>query len=461
MKKGTILNIGFDDTDSPKGMCTTYLAYKLVDSLKKENIRFLDYPRLVRFNPNIPWKTRGNGAVALKIQTNSPQKIKKKVIRFVTKFSDLKNGANPGLVFVENDSIPSEFAKFSSDALWKLISRKDARKFIADKRLDSFYLGNGQGLVGAIGAIGYRFNDHTFELLSYRKKCHFGKKRKIIGSSVKQMQEATYPRTFSSYDAKKSRVLFAPHGPDPVFFGIRGEDPGSVLLASKLIKAHERPEGHMIFKSNQGTGDHLQNELDVFSLRPYLSGTLTGIVSKEPQMGKGRHVTFSLVKDGVEVKCAVYRPTGITKEAMSLIKGDRIQVGGGIRRSSAKHGRTLNVEFFKVLELQKKSLLVNPLCTRCNKRMKSKGRNQGFECIKCGQKASNKTALQVPRQIKTKLYIPQISAHRHLTRPEQRIGITNRQENFDYGTPWFFVYRKENQRGIKVECDSYKYETGV
>ena len=25
----------------------------------------VDYPRLVRLNPNVPWKTRGNGAVAL------------------------------------------------------------------------------------------------------------------------------------------------------------------------------------------------------------------------------------------------------------------------------------------------------------------------------------------------------------------------------------------------------------
>ena len=441
MNKDTILNIGFDDTDSPKGMCTTYLAYKLVDSLKKENVRFLDYPRLIRFNPNIPWKTRGNGAVALKIQTNSPKMIKKKVIRFVRKFSDLKNGANPGVVFFENDVIPKEFTKFSDMALWRLISRKDAKKFISENRMESFHLGNGQGLVGAIGAIGYRFNDHTFELLSYRKKSHFGKKRKIISSSVQKMQEKTYPQTYNSYDDKKNRVLFAPHGPDPVFFGIRGEDPKSVLFASKLIQAHERPVGHLIFKSNQGTGDHLQNELDVSSLLPYLSGTITGTVSRLPQMEKGKHVTFSIIKNGVEVSCAVYRPTGLTKEAMHLIKCDKIRVGGGIRKSSPKHGRTLNVEFFKVLKLQKKTVLVNPLCAKCNKRMKSKGRNQGFECIKCGQKAQNKTVLKVPRQIKTKLYIPQPSAHRHLTRPQQRIGITNRQTSFDEKDPWFHTYQ--------------------
>ena len=42
--------IGFDDTDSPKGMCTTYLAYKMVNSLKKEKVIFLDFPNLIRFN---------------------------------------------------------------------------------------------------------------------------------------------------------------------------------------------------------------------------------------------------------------------------------------------------------------------------------------------------------------------------------------------------------------------------
>ena len=66
-----ILHIGIDDTDSPKGMCTTFLAYKIINRLKKENVDFLDFPNLVRFNPNIPWKTRGNGAVGIKISTSN------------------------------------------------------------------------------------------------------------------------------------------------------------------------------------------------------------------------------------------------------------------------------------------------------------------------------------------------------------------------------------------------------
>jgi len=58
-----VLWIGVDDTDSLKGMCTTYLATELIRELTEEH-DLIGYPRLVRLNPNIPWKTRGNGAIA-------------------------------------------------------------------------------------------------------------------------------------------------------------------------------------------------------------------------------------------------------------------------------------------------------------------------------------------------------------------------------------------------------------
>jgi len=59
--------IGIDDTDSVNGMCTTYLAALVLEELQQQGIGLLSYPRLVRLNPNIPWKTRGNGALALHV----------------------------------------------------------------------------------------------------------------------------------------------------------------------------------------------------------------------------------------------------------------------------------------------------------------------------------------------------------------------------------------------------------
>ncbi|MGI0057185.1 MAG: TiaS agmantine-binding domain-containing protein [Nitrosarchaeum sp.] len=440
MTETSILNIGFDDTDSPKGMCTTFLAYKIVDLLKRHDTEFLDFPKLIRFNPNIPWKTRGNGAVSLQIRTKNPSKIKNQIKHLVEKYSDVKNGANPGLVFYESEEIPEQFIKFSKLALWQLINRNHAKKFATKNNIEFFYQGNGQGLVGAIGAIGYDFKDHTLELLSYRKNSKFGKERKLSAKSVKTMQEKTLPYTFNSFDDKKDRVLITPHGPDPVFYGVRGENVDSLLHATKILETSEKLAGYMIFKSNQGTGDHLKNEFNTTNIRPYASGKITGIVADEPKIVKGGHVFFSIVSDGYELQCAVYKPTGMFSVASSLIKGDKICIGGGIRKASKNHSRILNLEFIDVINLEKNLIKSNPTCKKCDKKMKSKGKNQGYQCLKCGKKSTNKVILEVPRKIKKQLYIPSVSAHRHLSRPLQRIGRINKESKFDESTPWFCVY---------------------
>jgi tRNA(Ile2)-agmatinylcytidine synthase len=440
LRNSTILHIGIDDTDSPKGMCTTFLSYKIVKFLENQNIEFIDYPSLIRFNPNIPWKTRGNGAVHLTIKTKNPKKIKNKITRFVANYSDTKNGANPGLVFYQNESIPESFHKFSNLALWKLISRKKAKQFVSENEIDSFYLGNGQGLVGAIGAIGYKFTDHTFELLSYRKKSQIGKKRIINKDSVRNMQSATFPDTFNSYDNERNRVLITPHGPDPVFYGIRGETAKSVITASAMVSADEKLDGYMVFKSNQGTGDHLKNELQTDDMKPFTSGFLVGQVYNKPVTEKGGHVFFSVEAKGKRIKCGVYKPTKITKIAQNLIVGDKIRIGGGIRKASKHHERVINVEYLDVLELAKNILPTNPTCKNCNKKMKSKGNRQGFECIKCGSKLFSKSNLEIPRKLESKLYLPTVSAHRHLTRPYQRIRKRNRIATFDTSLPWIHVF---------------------
>jgi len=441
MEKETILNVGFDDTDSPKGMCTTFLAYKIVNLLQKQKTEFLDFPRLIRFNPNIPWKTRGNGAVSLKIKTNEPFKIKNQIKNLVSKYSDVKNGANPGLVFFESDTIPSEFTRFSNLALWQLINRNNAKKFAKKNNLEIFYQGNGQGLIGAIGAIGYNFHDHTLELLSYRKKPKFGKVRRLSTKSVKIMQEKTFPYTFNSFDSKKGRILITPHGPDPVFYGIRGENIDSLIYATKILKSDEKLDGYMIFKSNQGTADHLKNELNFENMKPYASGKITGIVSNSPKIVKGGHIFFKILSKSHEFWCAVYKPTGISTIASNLIIGDEICIGGGVRKASKNFPRIINLEFLDIINLQKNIIMSNPLCKKCNKKMKSKGRNHGFECVRCGNKSSKKITIEIPRIIKKQLYLPKVSAHRHLTRPLQRIGTINETTKFDKSISWFRVYK--------------------
>ena len=52
-----------------------------------------------------------------------------------------------------------------------------------------------------------------------------------------------------------------------------------------------------------------------------------------------------------------------------------------------------------------------------------------------------KTIIEIPRKLKKQLYIPKISAHRHLTRPLQRMKITNKSSKFSKSDSWFCVYK--------------------
>lgn len=436
------LRMGFDDTDSPGGMCTTFLAYKAVGALMRADARLVDFPWLVRFNPNVPWKTRGNGAVSLSVETSDPDAAKGIVRDLIMGHAAIRDGANPGLVFLEGESVPPEFADFGSAALWKLVSRGSARSFARDCNLDFSYLGNGQGLVGAIGAVGYRFADHTLEMISYRRPHMIGKKRMVDADSVEAMQNAL-PATYGSFDPRRKRVLIAPRGPDPVLYGIRGEDADSLIRASGMVDPGEIPDGYMIFRSNQGTGDHLRNELDGDTMLPYYSGYVSGTVSGEPLVGRGGHVAFGVESGGSVFECAVYKPTGITAVAAQLAPGDAVRVGGGVRRASKNRPRVINAEFIEVLGTAKRYVMRNPLCAACQKRMKSKGRGQGFECVRCKARAPRKMREPAPPAVQKGLYLPDLSAHRHLTRPLQRIGRVNRPR-FEASAPWFCVYDDAN-----------------
>ena len=150
---------------------------------------------------------------------------------------------------------------------------------------------------------------------------------------------------------------------------------------------------------------------------------------------------FKINSNNHEFWCAVYKPTGISTVASHLIKGDKIHVGGGVRKASKNFPRIINLEFIKIINLEKNNSITNPLCKKCNKKMKSKGQNQGFQCIRCGKKATKKSSTEIPRKIKKQLYLPKISAHRHLSRPLQRIGVINKSTKFDKSLSWFCVYR--------------------
>ncbi len=405
-----MLSIGIDDTDSRDGMCTTYLAFKIIQFLKDKGIRILDYPRLIRLNPNVPWKTRGNGAICIRIEDDKD--IIRDIIRLVDKYAHVGKNSNPGMIAYKG-AIDDELIKFARRALHELIPRSEAYKLALKHDTQIYFKGNGQGLVGALASIGSILDDYTFELIAYRNGL---KDRMIDKDKVKKMDKDTFPLTFNNYDYKHDRVLITPHGPDPVFLGIRGEEPNILLKAFKMLDINGL-EGYMIFKSNQGTNAHLNFRLDV--LKPYSSGYIEGVIDGEPYTIKGGHTFFS-----VDNKlCAVYEPTGLSSIAQKLRKGDKVRVGGGVRKASKNHPRVLNVEYIKILELAEEKIVANPRCS-CGKRLKSAGKNKGYKCESCGFKGfKDKEVLVMERQINEGLYIPVAKAHRHLTKPLHRYGL--------------------------------------
>lgn len=426
MSRCNFFQIGIDDTDSSDGMCTTFLIYSAVKRLlllqKKGETSFLDYPHLIRLNPNIPWKTRGNAALSLQIKTTlSRERVFEFFKRIVVEFATSPR-ANSGLVLHEGQSVPEEMEEFSRRALYSVMSLREARKIVHEYGMDSFEMRLGQGLVGALSSIGNRLRyDHTFELIAYRKD--LAKKRSIDHERIVKMSESTFPETFSSYDQEYGRVMILPHGPDPVLCGIRGETPIGVLRAFRYLLPMENLGGYMIFRSNQGTGEHLAETLDLGNPIPYSSGRVFGTVASNPTVEAGGHLFFRVRNSDGEISCACYEPTAdFRKAAAGLTVGDIVEVAGGIRKPTSLHSKTLNLESIRPLKLQRISELSNPKCPECRIGLKSKGRYQGYVCEKCGYSngTSKKNETIKKREISLHLYIPPTKAQRHLTKPLQR-----------------------------------------
>ncbi len=417
-------HVGFDDTDSSDGMCTTFLCYSAVKRLlKKKGItELLDYPHLIRLNPNIPWKTRGNAALCLAIRTTLSREAVFEFFRNIIKEFATSPRANSGLVLHEGLAIPNEVEEFATRALFSVMSLREARTIVGKFRMDSYELRNGQGLVGALASIGNLLrNDHTFELIAYRREAR--RKRHIELDKIVRMSERRFPETFSNYDRDHRRVMILPHGPDPVLCGIRGETPEGVSEAFRDLLPIGNLLGYMIFRSNQGTGEHLAHRLDLNNAMPYSSGTVVGSVIEDPMIERGGHVFFKIANAKGEISCACYEPTAeFRKAAAGLMRGDIIEASGGIRKPTSLHPKMLNLELLKPMRLQSLVTLANPKCPVCNVALKSKGKNQGFACEKCSysSKTSEKTRIERKRSISPKLYMPPMKAHRHLTRPLHR-----------------------------------------
>jgi len=269
------MRIGIDDTDSPAGMCTTYLGAVLADRLSDAGMVLRDAV-LVRLNPNVIHKTRGNAAICLDLQ-GDPATAFSMACAIVEEMADFScRDTNPGVVVAE-DALPESFY---TKAVRDFCEIEEAIALL--NKAGALFRGykNGRGLIGAAAAVASRLEDRTSEVLVYRRPERRGSIRDVDRESLFSAEQETYPFTWDTVDRENDVVVCVPHTPDPVLYGIRGKSTEWVLRARSRVVSEE-PERERVFTTNQGTDAHLiRGSID--NLQPGRSYLLRGTVTTVP-----------------------------------------------------------------------------------------------------------------------------------------------------------------------------------
>ncbi|MFW9852222.1 MAG: DUF1743 domain-containing protein [Candidatus Thorarchaeota archaeon] len=442
-KPSIVLHIGFDDTDSLEGSCTTYIATELINRLY-ERVEFLDYPRLIRNNPNIPWKTRGNGAIALTLSVEEIfiEEVISIAINTIEELHQNNPDTNPGIAILKG-KIPKEIHDFAFRALTEVISISEAKKYAEKYCYKYHFIGNGRGIIGGLAAVGNVLNpeneDFTFEILTYRTANYIGKKRSLNDESVRRMDKQLSPLVFNNIDEDSRKVIINPAGLDPVLYGIRGENPIILLKAKELVEVNEPIDSYCIFRTNQGTDQHFKFSKPIIRNFSVFKGEVE--VMKKPETLIGGHIIFKglILENNQIIDVAAFEPSKKFRNVIrKLIPGDKIVAYGGIRYKSEFQNFTLQLEKCDIFFLSKQFKEESPFCPKCEKRMTSNGFEKGYKCKKCGYKdrALQKLKIPVQREITLGTFIPPEQAQRHLIKPFRRYNI-QREKTLEIIENWW------------------------
>ena len=402
-----MLLVGVDDTDSRQGGCTTALV-PLLEATFPE-LRPARAPRLVRLNPNVPWKTRGNGALALAFEGDlALDDALARVARVVRAVARTEEGTEPGYAVAHAPLDPALYDAAAS----RIVERAEAERAL--KAVDARWEG-GRGVIGAAAAMAWPAARATWERIAYREAARIGTPREVDPARLRAV-EAAFPSLFDTYDLVEDDVVCVPASPCPVLWGLRGDDPDDLARAS-LALGPERPVREMLFLTNQGTDDHLR-ACRAGDARAFGSVLVRGRVVARPREGNGC-VSFDVAdpEDGATLRAMAYPPTrSFRRVVRRLDAGDDVTVAGGVHQGP--DGR-LTVGLEKLcLHAAAPRRAGNPLCPGCGRTMKSAGAGAGFRCRECGTREARPrtTAAGVPLGWHE---VP-ASARRHLARPLKR-----------------------------------------
>jgi tRNA(Ile2)-agmatinylcytidine synthase len=430
-----IVHIGIDDFDAQNYGCTTHAATYLLHGLNNVyKIKLIDYPNLVRLNPSIPWKTRGNGAVSLRIAIECDkiyniveysEKILIEYLEKIAKFSRslIDHDTEPGVVFILN-SIPlilkSIYMKALTDVLLPSIV---IEKLLRHRNIILGNVFRSRGIVGASAAIGWFLaeDDYTYEMLTYRSKELYEEERCIDKESVKKFDEKMKNSTFNNIDSESGRILIESHGMDPILYGVRGEFPESVKMALNTIRVCEPITAWTVFRSNQGTDSHAIHR-NIEDLRMYTTAKLHIVIASKPEVISGGAVIVKAYDSSGSIDLAFFKPSTLTDIALNLYIGDELIVQGHVKPWGKN--MVFHVEKMQVLNTTTRYICRAPKCSTCKKRVEKIGWGKGYRCRECDIKIINPELECKPifRNVEHRLYLPPPRTQKHLIKPLSRYG---------------------------------------
>ena len=417
-----IFHVGVDCTDSATlGMCTTYLGARLLEVIHERGFELVGPPALVRLNPNVPWKTRGNGAVYVRCRGSADQEEQlfdaaRELVEALSVFDDPQT--NPGLAIVKGEGFPG-LERLYHRSLHEIVAVEDALVAGAEANARVHGWKNRRGLIGALAAIGFdREPGFTWEVIAYREASRYGTVRQVDAASVAAASRR-HPSTFFNVDAEGA-LLCVPRSPCPVLYGIRGTDPEETRAAAMEVLA-EAVERWVLWETNQHTDAHIEPLACWARARPYSSVVLETEIVSRPGYRQGGHLYVTVRdREGGELSAVAYRQTlGFREQLAGLHPGDRVTLWGAVRPADGEHPMVLNLEKLRVEHLVEVFEDANPVCPRCGGRMESMGAGQGKRCKKCRlrRRHAGKDRVRVERDLSLGFIEPHPSAWRHLYRP--------------------------------------------
>jgi tRNA(Ile2)-agmatinylcytidine synthase len=384
---------------------------------------------LVRLNPNIPLKTRGNAAISLILgrgegekevigrigeeSINSYKRYREEkmdvdVMSIIEKHSPKDKDTNPALLITRE--------KNSENFYWDAVREFVDYRKVLDKTRGEFTSINGQiGVVGANAAVSWSGQNPTYELIAYLEKGKWTGQH-FVDDSSSMLIERSFPDTFDNFDFKNNYNAIRPTTKTPILFGIRGVDPARLIRYKQLVIS-EPYSSYVVYETNQATDDHLV-ERSIGESKLYNSSIIRGFVSSGPVWHRGGILSFDVQMEGEKIRAVAMEPTKEFRSVLSnLRRGDEVRVYGGITRTEI-----INIEKIEVISVSRITAVRPPLCKNCKTRMESAGKNGGFRCRKCGSRSKTGEERVEERGISPGFYEVPIIARRHLARP-LKLGI--------------------------------------